>query len=101
MWGNKNQNEHFLMFTFTIILCNSDRINAIEDQNKNKTKQTSWLLVRKRTIPTGEVVEGAAWSVQRVPTAVNLNFVERSHYFFIQVTPHCYHKAEWIPFQNH
>jgi hypothetical protein len=54
-------------------------------------------LVRKRTIPTerpplvGEVsanilqVEGFVWSSQRIPTAVNLSFIDRSRYFFIQV----------------
>jgi hypothetical protein len=54
-------------------------------------------LVRKRTIPTerpllvGEIsanfwgVEGVAWSEQRIPTAVNLGFLDRSLYFFIQV----------------
>jgi hypothetical protein len=30
-------------------------------------------------------VEGVAWSVQRIPTAVNLGFIDRSLYFFIQV----------------
>jgi hypothetical protein len=45
-------------------------------------------LVRKRTIPTdrpplvGEVsanflrIEGVAWSAQRIPTAVNLGFID-------------------------
>jgi hypothetical protein len=33
-------------------------------------------------------VEGVAWSVQRIPTAVNLGFLDRSRYFFIQVAPH-------------
>jgi hypothetical protein len=65
-----------------------------------KLKLNSVALVRKRTIPTerpplvGEVsanflrVEGVAWSVQRIPTAVNLGFLDRSRYFFIQVAPH-------------
>jgi hypothetical protein len=54
-------------------------------------------LVRKRTIPTErppllvEVsakllrVEGVACWAQRIPTAVNLGFLGRSRYFFIQV----------------
>jgi hypothetical protein len=62
-------------------------------------KVNSVALVRKRTIPTerpplvGEVnaqplrVEGVAWSVQRIPTAVNLGFPDRCRYFFIQVVP--------------
>jgi hypothetical protein len=56
-------------------------------------------LVRKRTIPierplrVGEVstnflrVEDVAWSAQRIPTAVNLGFLDRSRYFSIQVAP--------------
>jgi hypothetical protein len=56
-------------------------------------------VVRKRTIPTersplvGEVsanfwgVEGAASSAQWIPTAVNLGFLDRSRYIFIQVAP--------------
>jgi hypothetical protein len=67
-------------------------------------------LVRKRTIPTerpplvGEVsanllpVEGVAWSAQRIPTAVNLRFLDRSRYFFFQLLK-CPHEAEWTPFQ--
>jgi hypothetical protein len=30
-------------------------------------------------------VEGVAWSAQRIPTAINLGFLDRSGYFFIQV----------------
>jgi hypothetical protein len=53
-------------------------------------------LVRKRTIPTerpplvGEVsanflwVEGIAWSAQRIPTTVNLGFLDRT-YFLIAI----------------
>jgi hypothetical protein len=60
-----------------------------------KTKVNSVAIVRKRTIPTerpplvGEVsanhlwVEGVAWTEQRIPTAVNLGFLDRSRYFFI------------------
>jgi hypothetical protein len=32
-------------------------------------------------------IEGVAWSVQRIPAAVNLSFQDRSRYFFIQVAP--------------
>jgi hypothetical protein len=32
-------------------------------------------------------MEGVAWSAQRIPTAVNLGFLHRSHYFSIQVAP--------------
>jgi hypothetical protein len=37
------------------------------------------------------------WSVQRIPTAVNLGFLDQSRYFFIQVAPH---EAEWTSFQT-
>jgi hypothetical protein len=30
-------------------------------------------------------IEGVAWAAQRIPTAVNLGFLDRSRYFFIQV----------------
>jgi hypothetical protein len=64
-------------------------------------------LVRNRIIPTerpplvGEVsanflrVEGVAWSVQRIPTAVNLGFIDRSRYFFIQVAPQLFSRG-WM-----
>jgi hypothetical protein len=57
------------------------------DNDSTKTK-IPWLLVRKRTIPTespplvGEVsvkllrIEGVTWSAQRIPTAVNLGFLD-------------------------
>jgi hypothetical protein len=32
-------------------------------------------------------VEGVEWSAQRIPTTVNLRFLDRSRYFFIQVAP--------------
>jgi hypothetical protein len=60
---------------------------------------TLWPLVRKRTIPTdrpplvSEVsanflrTEGIAWSVQWIPTAVNIGFLDWSRYFSIQVAP--------------
>jgi hypothetical protein len=62
-------------------------------------KLNSVAVVRKQTRPTerppliGEVsanllrVEGVAWSGQPIPTAVNLGFLDRSLYFFIQVAP--------------
>jgi hypothetical protein len=55
-----------------------------------KTKEpNSVALVRKRTIPTELpplrrsycqllLVEGVAWSAQRIPTAVNLGFLDRN-----------------------
>jgi hypothetical protein len=32
-------------------------------------------------------IEGVAWSAQRIPTVVNLDFLDRSRYFFFQVAP--------------
>jgi hypothetical protein len=58
-----------------------------------------WLLVRKQNIATerpprvGEVRANffgekvIAWLAQRVSTAVNFGFLDRSGYFFIQVGP--------------
>jgi hypothetical protein len=58
------------------------------------SKKNSVALVRKRTIPTerlpliGEVsanflhIEGVAWSAQRIPTAVNLGFLDPEPLFF-------------------
>jgi hypothetical protein len=63
-------------------------------------KQTPQPLFRKRTIPTakpqlvGEVSDNiceervVVWSAQRAPTAVNLGFLDRSRYYFVQVAPH-------------
>jgi hypothetical protein len=57
------------------------------------------VVARKQTIRTerpplvGEVscqplrVKGVAWSAQRIPTAVNLGFLDRRRYFFILVAP--------------
>ena len=59
-------------------------------------KKNSVALVRERTIPTerpppvGEVsaqllrIEGVTWSAQRIPTAVNLCFLDRSRYFLFK-----------------
>jgi hypothetical protein len=55
-------------------------------------------LASERTMPTerlplvGEVVQtfeerGVARSAQRIPTVVNLGFLDRSRYFFFQVAP--------------
>jgi hypothetical protein len=38
-------------------------------------------------------VEGVAWSAKRIPTAVNLGFLDRSRYFFIQVAPQLYSRG--------
>jgi hypothetical protein len=38
---------------------------------------------------------GVAWSAQRIPTAVNLGFLDRSRYFFIQVA-HQLSSRGWV-----
>jgi hypothetical protein len=52
------------------------------------TKKLRGFVVRKRTIPTERPpllrIEGVA---QRIPTAVNLGFIDRSRWFSIQVAP--------------
>jgi hypothetical protein len=65
-----------------------------EHEGRTKLKLSSMALVRERTIPTkrsppvGEVsanfcgLRGFTWSAQRVPTAVNLYFLDRSRYLF-------------------
>jgi hypothetical protein len=60
-------------------------------KKKKKKKKTSWPVVRKRTIPTERPLlaaevsanfsgEGVTWSAQRIPTDVNLSFLDRSRY---------------------
>jgi hypothetical protein len=39
-------------------------------------------------------------SAQQIPTAVNLGFLDRISYFFIQVVSQFSHEAEWTPFQT-
>jgi hypothetical protein len=63
----------------------------------SRKRKTLWRLVRKRNIPNGRsplVSEvsanvygqrAVACSAQQVPTTANLDFLDRSHYFFIQV----------------
>jgi hypothetical protein len=69
--------------------------------------------VRERTIPTelpplvGEVIanflriEGATWSAWRIPSAVFLDFLDRSRYFYIKYLLSYTHEAEWTPFKTH
>jgi hypothetical protein len=65
----------------------------LSNMEKYIKKLNSVAIVRKRTIPTERSecqllrVEGVVWSAQRIPTAVNLGFLDRSRYFFIQVAP--------------
>jgi hypothetical protein len=55
-------------------------------------KKTPWPVVRKRTPLVGEIsanfsgLKGVAWSAQRIPTAVNFYFLDRSRYF-LEIAP--------------
>jgi hypothetical protein len=52
--------------------------------NDNANKTNSMPLVRKRTIPTEQLLlvgEVSAWSAQRIPMAVNFGFLDHSRYF--------------------
>jgi hypothetical protein len=84
-----------------------DEINCYWSKYKN---QTPWPLVRKRTTPTerpphvGEVTanfcgyRGIAWSLQRIPTVVNLSFLDRSRYnFYLSKYLIYLHEAELTP----
>jgi hypothetical protein len=42
-------------------------------------------------------VEGVAWSAQRIPTAVNLGFLDRIRYFFIEVAPQLSSRGWVVP----
>jgi hypothetical protein len=96
IFSNGNILEYFriLLCCYLCVYCPIDIMSM-----KKITKKNSVTVDRKRTIPTerpplvGEVnanllrVEGIACSAQRIPTAFNLGFLDRSHYFFIQVAP--------------
>jgi hypothetical protein len=45
-------------------------------------------------------IEGIAWTEQRIPTAVNFGFLDRSRYF-LEKNLNYPHEAEWNPFQTH
>jgi hypothetical protein len=74
-------------------------------------------LVRERTIPTerpplvGEVsanflwIESVAWAAQRIPTVVNLGFIDRNIYIYIYMSVsdnhvHCILTAKVISYKN-
>ena len=79
-----------------IIITSTGKIVQKTTFEKIKTNSLSVALVRERTIPTkqpppvGEVNAnfcdemGVTWSAQRIPTAVNLCFLDRSHYFLFK-----------------
>jgi hypothetical protein len=61
-------------------------------------------LVSEQTISTERPprlrIEGVAWSAQRIPTVVNLGFLDRSRYFSFKYIHSCPHEAEGTPFQT-
>jgi hypothetical protein len=75
------------------------------DDMQTKKKQTPWLLVRERTIPTerppfvGEVsanflvIEGCRVVSASYPNCRNLGFLDRSRYFSFQVAPQLYSRG--------
>jgi hypothetical protein len=77
-----------------------------------KTKQTPWSLVHKRTIPSDRHFSAkfsanfcgqrsVAWSVRRSPMVVNLSFLDRSRYFSFRYLLIYAHEAKWTLFQTH
>jgi hypothetical protein len=74
-----------------------------------KSKLNSVALVHKRTIPTerpplvGEVsanflqVEGVVWSAQRIPMALNLGFLDRSHLLVASNVSSRTSHSFWVP----
>jgi hypothetical protein len=77
------------------LLENFYKIKQRNNVSSDKTKLNSVALVRERTVPTerpqlvGELfrIEGVAWSAQRILTVVNLGFLDRSRFIFLQVAP--------------
>jgi hypothetical protein len=56
--------------------------------NKTKLRGSRPPIPTERPPLVGEVIANfCAWSAQRIPTAVNLDFLDRSRYFFIHVAP--------------
>jgi hypothetical protein len=73
--------------------------NSVAFCPKAKYRPSGCRLSAKLVPTSGE--EGVAWSVHRVPTAVNLGFTERSRYFPLKQLLNYPHEAEWAPFQAH
>jgi hypothetical protein len=69
-------------------------------------KQTNSVAFNPQANSTGEVTAklygwgSVAWSAQPILTAVNLSFLDWSHYLFFRVDLIYPHKTEWTLFQN-
>ena len=86
------------LYKFYLKLLNPRRVqrNITVHLRRSSCKKLSVALVRKRTIPTerpppvGEVsanfcgYRGVTWSAHRIPTAVNICFLDRSRYFLFK-----------------
>jgi hypothetical protein len=76
---------------------NAERRESVHSQEKRKERKLRGLspeanYTDRATAAVGEVVPtfadgGVTWLAQRIPTAVNLGFLDRSRYFFFQVAP--------------
>jgi hypothetical protein len=90
-----DKNNCFFNFRYLPSLLKAYTLQVTE--NIRPTWQTPWPVVLNQTIPTerpplvGEVSANfcgcVSWSAQRIATAVNLGFLDRSRYFSIQVAP--------------
>jgi hypothetical protein len=81
------------------------------EQNIQKYEQTPSLLVRKRTIPTERplrpalqwrilLIEGDVCSAQRIPTTVNLGFINQSPTFSFKQLLTYPQEVGWTPSQT-
>jgi hypothetical protein len=76
-------------------LCSESTEAQKAEQNKFRGLQSTSELYRPsgrnfstNLVPIFAARGGVAWSVQRVPTALNRGSLDRSRYFFIQIAPH-------------
>jgi hypothetical protein len=106
MQGRKrSQAELLLFFPASLTVPPEDGSDTLTETSassrstcqRNK-EQTPWLLIRKRTIPSEDRrhrrsecrllrEQGVAWSAQRIQTAVNLGFLDRSRDYIFKVVP--------------
>jgi hypothetical protein len=79
---------------------------SFSSKQETKAEQTSWLLIRKPTVPTEWPprpakscpllqLEDVVWSAQRIPSAVNLCFLERSRYILFKIAPNLFSRS-WV-----
>jgi hypothetical protein len=82
-----SRSNRLMLFSETIAACcilrNIYTLRGLSPQANYTDRATAAV---GEVVPTF-VVEGVTWSAQRIPTAVNLGFLDRSQYFFFQVAP--------------